>query len=83
VTLDAGISRRFTIWSVLFELAITVLAVWLTGRVIAARLGKPSAPAEPKDGDYAGSPARLRPRPHSGAGAIALAEPDDEDNDRN
>jgi hypothetical protein len=65
------------VWSALFELAVSLLAVWFVWRVIAQRLPKSSKPKEP--GDYAGSPARLRPRPRRGSGAVALAEPEEDD----
>jgi hypothetical protein len=63
--------------SELFEFVVTVLAVGLVWRFIAQRLARPGGRSEP--GDYAATPARLKPRPGRGAGAIALAEPDEDD----
>jgi hypothetical protein len=68
------------VWSVLFELAVVLLAAWFVWRIIAQRFPRPSQPAEP--GDYAGTPARLRPRPGSRSGAVALAEPDEDDEEQ-
>jgi hypothetical protein len=65
------------VWSALFELAASLLAVCFVWRLIAQRLPGSSKPTEPSD--YAGSPAKLRPRPRQGAGAVALAEPEEED----
>jgi hypothetical protein len=65
------------VWSALFELAVLLLAVWFVSRFIARRLPRSSKPAEP--GDYAESPAKLRPRPRQGVGAIALAEPEEDE----
>jgi len=66
------------------ELAILLVAAWFVwwfvSRHISGLPGNRGLRAEP--GDYAGSPARLRPRPGRGSAAVALAEPDDEEEEQ-
>lgn len=60
------------------EFLLAVLAFWFVWRLV-TRLKRPSEPAEPEPGEFAGSPARLHPRPGRGASAVALAEPEGDD----
>jgi hypothetical protein len=64
--------------SAIIEIGIAAVLAWLLWRFV-SRLLNPSQPAESEPGNYAGTPAKLRPRPKLGAGAVALAEPDDDE----
>ena len=66
--------------SVLFQFAVTVIAAWLVWRVmtLAMRPSHRGEPADSEPGDFAVTPANLRPRPRQGAGAIAVAEPEED-----
>lgn len=64
--------------SAVFEFVVVVIAAWFVWRIM-TRAMRPSQPAEPEPGDYAGSPARLRPRPKLDSGAVAVAEPEDDE----